>query len=276
MDITRTVVAPKKDFIKHVFNFSDEHKSDLFNTIQYLFIAFFPVLIINHLINKLYFEYGTQNNENELKKTSSFKLLVEVLSRLSLTVVLLYIINQIITYFPTYSGKEYTELNMIAPVLFMISATLDESKYKKIQVLLNRFDTVVFDDTADYSHHHTGKKQHVTISQPFSTSLPPRTMPTHQESRADYVDTNQNQNQMPPQQSLLSTSNQLYGGPTTKLVNADFGNNPNGNSTKENFDVMSDSTLLSSLNPNMGNLMNNSSEPAAANDVLGGSFGSSF
>jgi hypothetical protein len=274
MDITRTVISPEKDFVKHVFYFSDDHKSDLFNTIQYLVIAFFPVLIINHLINKLYLEFGTQNDENELKKTSSFKLLVEVLSHLSLTVALLYIINKFITYFPTYSGKEYIELNMIAPVLFMLSATLDESKHKKIRVLLNRFDKTVFDDNTDNSHHPTKKKPHVTISQPISTSFAPRTMPTHQESRADYVETRQNQ--MPPQQSLLSTSNQLYGGPTTKLVNADFGNNPNGNSTKENFDVMSDSTLLSSLNPNMGNLMNNSSEPAAANDVLGGSFGSSF
>jgi len=136
MDITRTVISPEKDFIKHVFYFSDDHKSDLFNTIQYLFIAFFPVLIINRSINKLYLEFGTQNDENELKKTSSLKLLVEVLSHLSLTVVLLYTINKFITYFPTYSGKEYIKLNMIAPVLFMLSTTLDESKHKKIQVLL--------------------------------------------------------------------------------------------------------------------------------------------
>ena len=274
MDITRTVISPEKDFIKHVFYFSDDHKSDLFNTIQYLAIAFLPVLIINHLINRLYLEFGTQNDENELKKTSSFKLLVEVLSHLSLTVALLYIINKFITYFPTYSGKEYIELNMIAPVLFMLSATLDESKQQKIRVLLNRFDKAVFDDNTDDSHHSTIKKPHVTISQPISTSIHRRAMPTHQETRSDYVETHQNQ--MPPQQSLLSTSNQLYGGPTTKLVNAEFGNNTNENSTKENFDVMSDSTLLSSLNTNMGNLMNDSSEPAAANDVLGGSFGSSF
>ena len=77
MDITRTSISPEKDFIKHVFYFSDDHKSDLFNTIQYLAIAFLPVLIINHLINRLYLEFGTQNNENELKKASSFKLLVE-------------------------------------------------------------------------------------------------------------------------------------------------------------------------------------------------------
>jgi hypothetical protein len=81
----------------------------------------------------------------------------------------------------------------------------------------------------------------------------------------------------------------MYGGPTTNLVNTDF-----GIKNRENFDMMgsgSDMTLISSLSssssgqplnkvvPSLMPSLNSTpqtGEPCAASDFLGGSYGSSF
>ena len=294
MDISQTINTPEKDFFQHVFNFNNNHKSQLFNSIQYLFVSFIPILISAHLINKLFSEIGSGDNPKKEHDISSVQLLAEILAQLSLTISLLFIINNFVTYFSTYSGTDYTKINMINLVFMLLPMHKSSGGYiiaNKINILLERFNIAIFGEDTDKIHQNISQDRrqnmyqntqqrpaHVTISQPISGG-------TH--SSSENISYSHENNRMPPQESSAGTSNQIYGGPTTNLVNTDFGIKNN----RENFDMMgSDTTLISSLSvpssdppPNtMSSLMpslNSASptgEPCAASDFLGGSYGSSF
>lgn len=295
MDISQTMNTPEKDFFQHVFNFNNGHKSQLFNSIQYLLVAFVPILITNHLINKLFSEIGSGDDPRGEHNITSVQLLAEILAQLSLTISLLFIINNFVTYFSTYSGTEYTNLNMVNLVFMLLPMHKSSGGYiiaNKINILLKRFNIAIFgDDTGQIRQNKSQDRpqnmyqntqqrpSRVTISQPISNG---HHMPSENTSYS------QENNRMPPQESSTGTSNQIYGGPTTNLVNADF-----GIKNRENFDMMcsSDTTLISSLsapssepplNKVMSSLMPSlnstppAGEPCAASDFLGGSYGSSF
>jgi hypothetical protein len=293
MDVSKTI--PEKDFFTHVFNFNDGGKSVLFNSIQYLILAFIPILIVNHLINKVFSELGSGDKIDEYH-ISSIQLLAEIFAQLILSICLVFIINNFVTFFSTYSGTEYTSLNMVNLVFMLLPVDETVDGYiigNKIRVLIDRFNTIVFED--EVSVHKKGTP-HVTITQPISkhpsqqNNIPdyaPRqpTQQIHQKQQKQQTQQMQQTHQQPPQQHGTGASNQMYGGPTTKLVNAEFGID---NSHHENFDLMGgDTTLISALSslpetisstfsPTLPSNSPGSGEPCAANDVLGGSFGSSF
>lgn len=247
--------APQDGFIKHVFEFGDDSKSEVMNSLQYLAVCFVPVLIAGHIVNKLFKEIGSGNNKVKEEETSSVQLLAEVLIQLCLSIAILFFINRFATYFPTYSGVPFTELNMINLVFMLLPMPISSGGSivgEKLTILLKRFDTVVFGDEKTVNIKSKNRSK-VKVSQPISGQMP-RTQPTHQVSRADY--TQQHGLQQPPQSAMLGTSNQIYGGPENKLVDAEFGNTGG----QEGFNNM--------IAPPM--------EPAAANGVLGGSFGSAF
>jgi hypothetical protein len=258
MDDSNKIKMPKDGFIKHVFDFGDDSKSEVINSIQYLGISFLPVLLANHAMNKIFSEIGTGNNKIKAEDASSVQLLAEVLSQLSISLVLLFFINKFVTYFPTYSGTPFTELNMVNLVFMLLPMPIESGGNnvgKKLQVLIKRFDDVIFGDAQPIKKTNAGQKSNVRVSQPISGQIP-RSQPTHQASRADYVD--HHQKQQPVQEPKLGSSNAIYGGPTNNLIDADFGGNPG----QEGFNNMPVQAAMS--------------EPAAANGVLGGSFGSAF
>ena len=294
MDISQTMNTPEKDFFQHVFNFNNGHKSQLFNSIQYLLVSFIPILISNHLINKLFSEIGSGDNPKREHDIASVQLLAEILGQLTLTVSLLFIINNFVTYFSTYSGTEYTKLNMINLVFMLLPMHKSSGGFiiaNKINILLERFNIAIFGEDTNKIHQNRPqytqqnmyqntqqRPSHVTISQPISAGA---------RTSSENISYSRENNRMPPQESSAGTSNQIYGGPTTNMVNTDFGIKNN----RENFDMMgSDTTLISSLSspssdPStnaMSSLMpslNSASptgEPCAASDFLGGSYGSSF
>ena len=249
------IKTPQEGFVKHVFDFGDDSKSEVMNSIQYLAVSFIPVLLASHVLNKLFKEVGSGNNNVKTEETSSVQLLAEVLIQLFLSIVILFFINRFATYFPTYSGVPFTELNMINLVFMLLPLPINSGGSiigEKLSVLLKRFDTVVFGQEKQVNNQKK-IQSNVKVSQPISGQMP-RTQPTHQVSRADY--TQQHGLQQPPQSALLGTSNQIYGGPENQMVDAEFGNTGG----QEGFNNM--------VAPPM--------EPAAANGVLGGSFGSAF
>ena len=93
----------------------------------------------------------------------------------------------------------------------------------------------------DGKKEETGKQQQsgkVSVSQPISGR--PRTVPTHQVSRADYVQTQQHVSQPPivPQRINNNAGGEnIYGGPQNTLIGTDF---PNENIAPEPeaFNVM--------------------------------------
>ena len=78
------VKTPQEGFVKHVFDFGDESKSEVMNSIQYLAVSFIPVLLASHVLNKLFKEIGSGNNNVKAEETSSVQLLAEVLIQLFL------------------------------------------------------------------------------------------------------------------------------------------------------------------------------------------------
>ena len=256
MENTTKVTTSEKTFTSHVFNFDDETKNRLMNITQYLAIAFIPLVILNHILTKLFSQFGTENQEIKIEKASSIQLLAEIMLELALSLGIAFYVDKFVTYFTPYSGSDHDELNLVNLVFMAVpfkTYTFGSSMGMKTKELLNRFDELVFGDDEENKKPIVHKKNtNVKVSQPISGR--PHTAPTHAVSRADYVQ--QHQNQIPPQESLLNSNNNgMYGGPTTPLVNAQM---PSNNT--ENFE----------------NMMPISMEPAAANGVLGGSFGSSF
>ena len=81
--------STKPNFVNHVFNFDNDTKNELLNTIQYLVLAIIPLTFFNNLIESVI-------PEND-KSKSSFELLCEVLGHLSLLMVFIFLTNRLVT-----------------------------------------------------------------------------------------------------------------------------------------------------------------------------------
>lgn len=104
-----SINSTKPNFVNHVFNFDNDTKNELLNTLQYLVLAIIPLTFFNNLIESVI----PENDESK----SSFELLSEVLGHLSLLMVFLFLTNRLVTYLPSYSGRTYDNLNLINLVI---------------------------------------------------------------------------------------------------------------------------------------------------------------
>lgn len=119
-------------FFKHIFNFNDESKSEMLNILQYAFIAIIPIIILNKTISK----YIPDVNDNK----SSLEISFEIIIQISSIFIGLLIIHRIITFFPTFSGVEYPEMNIIYIILstLMILLGLQTRLGEKVNILVER------------------------------------------------------------------------------------------------------------------------------------------
>jgi hypothetical protein len=99
----------KKNFVKHVFNFDDDSKSEILNIIQYSLIALIPVVVLNKTMAK----YIPEADENK----GTLEVVAEVLIQVISMFMGLLIIHRLVTFVPTYSGTKYPEYNIIFIVL---------------------------------------------------------------------------------------------------------------------------------------------------------------
>jgi hypothetical protein len=220
----------KKNFLKHVFNFDEDSKSDMLNIIQYSLIAIIPVVILNKSMQKYVPEADDQKGS------------VEVLAEIILQIVVMFIglltVHRMITFVPTYSGMNYPDFSIIFIILavLMITLSLQTKLGEKVGILVDRI-TELWEGKSDKK----GKgKGNVKVSQPISQNGQPQTQSTSSYSDGTSINslpTNEGQSQqytMSPQQ--LPNYNAMHRQDTTPLVDA--------------------------ANPVM--------EPMAASDVLGG------
>ena len=241
MDDVETVKIKKDGFLNHVFNFDTETKSNMMNITQYLVLALIPMSFYTHFVNNIMAEYDESKSNIEITS--------EVLGHLFLTLLGLFFIDRIVTFVPTYSGRAYGSLNIFNLILFffVIVYDLDGNMGKKVKILLNRAEEIWGGKSEEKEHQQKGKQNVVTTSQPISgqaaPQLPPA-QPTHQVSRADYM--MQQQQMQPPQMAVQNsiTGDSAYGGPHVQKPGVDAG-----------MSIQ---------------------EPMAANDALGGSFGSAW
>jgi hypothetical protein len=159
-----------KSFLKHVFNFDDDSKSEILNIIQYALLAIIPIILLNKSIAK----YVPEADD----KKSSLEITAEILIQIIIMFMGLLLTNRLITFVPTYSGAKYPESQIVYIILsvLMITMSLQSKLGEKVNILLERV-VELWEGKTDKKKKN-GKNGSVKVSQPISgqtTSMP--TMP---------------------------------------------------------------------------------------------------
>jgi hypothetical protein len=236
-----------KNFLKHVFNFDDDSKSDILNIIQYALIAIIPVVILNKTIGK----YVPESDD----KKGSLEITAEIIIQVVVTFMGLLIIHRIITFVPTYSGSKYPEFQIVYIILaiLMIAMSLKTKLGEKVSVLVDRI-VELWDGKKDVKQKNG--KNTVKVSQPISGQI-----------------TGQQMNNAALTQSLYTDGTAISSLPTN---DAQYGNDSNQSQQLPNYNAM----YKQDSNPLVGAASPDSSEgfggPMAASEFLGGSFGSAW
>tara|TARA_B100000424_G_C22937172_1_gene498644 strand:+ start:426 stop:1181 length:756 start_codon:yes stop_codon:yes gene_type:complete len=200
-----------KNFIEHVTNWNNDSKNEIFNSIQYLAMIFIPLLFLNNLIESMIPKLDT--------KKSNIELLGEILGHSLFLICSVVLLNRIITFFPTYSGRDYDKVSLIEFVLFVVLAVpkiSNKSKelFKRLKIAWDGKEEAKKSDTNKQNNQQQQQQQQniVSVSQPISggsilappqsTKLPPQN-PQYQGQHQQMT-----QQQPPPQQA--ATSNQIY------------------------------------------------------------------
>ena len=233
---SKEIVKANIGFIEHMTKMDDETKSLLMNTVQYASLCVVPILGLQCVIDTVFPDYE--------ESKGNFELAVEIFGQIVFTMIALFFIHRLICFIPTYSKEPLTSVNFITVAIIYILTTVynkSDNLGKKLQALVKKCKKMWNGDDEDDLKKEQPNNNNVSITRPIS-GLPPA-IPTHQASRADYVNTQANVT--PPLLPVSSTSQDMYGGPETPMQNA-----------QEPFAPMN--------------------EPMAANGVLGGGFGSSW
>jgi hypothetical protein len=155
--------SSKEGFFKHVFNFNTESKSELLNIIQYAIIAVIPVIILNKATQRFIPEADDEKN--------SLELLAEIIIQLLTMFLGIFFINRFITYFPTYSGEKYPEFNVTTIVLavLVIVLSLQTKLGEKVSILVDRLMELWDGTNSSNDKNKKGSKSgKVKVSQPIS------------------------------------------------------------------------------------------------------------
>ena len=231
-----------KNFLKHVFNFDDDSKSEILNVIQYSLIALIPIIILNKTMSK----YVPDVDETK----GSLEITSEIIIQVLFIFIGLLIVHRIITYFPTYSGEKYPEFNIIFIILavLMIIISLQTKLGEKVNILFERIVEL-----------WEGKSEKQTQKQKQNKNNTNQT-----NSGQSQMITNQMPISQPPVYNDSTSINSLPISSTTQ------------SSQSPTFDNMfrQDTTpLVGAATPGMNE---QTYEPMAANSVLGGGFGTNW
>uniref|UniRef100_A0A6C0LY78 Uncharacterized protein n=1 Tax=viral metagenome TaxID=1070528 RepID=A0A6C0LY78_9ZZZZ len=169
-------------FIQHVTRFDTETKSELSNLLQYLVIVIVPIYILNRTIN------GVIPDFNESK--GNIELLGEVVMQVISLLLGVFIIHRIVTFIPTFSGNNLSEINFMNVVLIIVFSGLNSENGKKINHVYNRL-LGAWNGENPKKPEKNDDSAVVKVSQPISGNPLQAPQATHQASRADYVNTHQ-------------------------------------------------------------------------------------
>ena len=237
-----------KNFIKHLFNFDKDTQMSLLNIVQYLVLAIIPISIYNRFVNNVIPE------PNETK--GSLEILAEVLAHLAAILVGIFFVHRVVTYLPTYSGKDYGNLNMFSIILILLVIVYDiQGKVgMKMNFLLNRLSELW--NGKQVIEGNTNKKANVQVQ---SSALRIPDPARHVPSRADYVNTHEQMN--PGANKMQNAVRNSLGTPQepSATSQANYQQSPGYNG------------LVNANEPGQEMF-----EPMAANAALGGGFGSSW
>jgi len=103
-------------FFKHVFNFEEESQAEMLNIIQYGILAVIPVVILNKMVQSLI----PETNDDK----GSFEVTAEIMAQVIIMFIGILIIHKMITYIPTYSKTSYSEFNVTSIILAFLVIVL--------------------------------------------------------------------------------------------------------------------------------------------------------
>jgi hypothetical protein len=151
-----------KGFFKHVFNFDDDSKSEILNTLQYILLAIIPVVILNKTIGR----YVPEADD----KKGSIEITAEILIQIIVTFLGLLIVHRIITYVPTYSNTKYPDFHIIFIVLaiLMITMSLQTKLGEKVSILVDRISELWNGKSEENGKKNQKGSGNVKVSQPIS------------------------------------------------------------------------------------------------------------
>jgi hypothetical protein len=151
-----------KGFFKHVFNFDDDSKSEILNTLQYILLAIIPVVILNKSIGR----YLPEADD----KKGSIEITAEILIQIIITFLGLLLVHRIITYVPTYSNTKYPDFHIIFIVLaiLMITMSLQTKLGEKVSILVDRISELWNGKCQDNGKKNQKGSGNVKVFQPIS------------------------------------------------------------------------------------------------------------
>jgi len=195
-DVETTNKVGKNGFINHVFNFDNDTKTEVLNVGQYMLLAIIPMGFYNYMVDSVIPEVD--------ESKSNLEILAEVVGQLSLILVGLLFIHRLITYVPTYSGRAMGDMNLFSVILLLLVLSYESHTKvgEKTKILLNRLRDIWEGKKADDKDKKKKDASVVKVTQPISRAG----MPTHQPSRADYL---QSHNTMTSPTQMLPAQNPI-------------------------------------------------------------------
>jgi hypothetical protein len=231
-------------FLKHVFNFEDESKSEMSNIVQYSILSLFPIVLLNKSMQK----YVPEADE----KKGSLEVLAEIVIQVVYMFLGLLFIHRIITYIPTYSGVNYPEFNVIFIILaaLMIVLSLQTKLGDKVGILVDRVNELWEGKSGDKKGASTKSGSGtVKVSQPISQGGGGGQINQSQSGYSDGTMLNQlpDMSQQQQQQQQMPNYNSMYKQQSTPLVDAATPSGGGGGGGGfDNFGIMAANEALGS------------------------------
>ena len=228
--------SSKKGFFSSVFNFNEETKEELLNTIQYAMTALIPVIILNKSIQRFIPEADDEKKSPEI--------LAEIVIQILVMFIGMFFIHRIVVYIPPYSGVKYPGVSIIPIILvaLMIILSLQTKLGEKVSIIVDRISEL-WEGSSSSEKNNKKNKKNVKVTQPISQN---------QIAISQSLNSSQSTalSQLPPPQSM----SQSAGGGTTDY----------NSMYQQNNAPLADSS-------GQGTSPYESFGPMAANEALGGS-----
>lgn len=109
MEDTNSKTEEKISFMTHMLNFDENTKNELSNITQYSLLAIIPLVGLNKLMKK----YIPQVDEDK----NSMEIIFEIILQALLLFFGLFYIHRFISFFSTYSKKDYPDISIVSIIL---------------------------------------------------------------------------------------------------------------------------------------------------------------
>ena len=157
-------------FSNHVFDFGEDSKQDIMNLLQFGVLSLVPLVVLNKTINRYVPEASYMKG--------TFELVFEIVGQTGAMLLGLVLIERLITFIPTLSGKDYEKINRIVFILpfLMILLSIQSKLGDKANILYKRASGIIggnqllenMEDEGDEAGNGQQNSNGPVVSQPLS------------------------------------------------------------------------------------------------------------